>query len=696
ALLMFGASQRCTRLLRGSKRRTRHTFGRPSPAFRAPRHTANMPQQPEAKDLHDLTEVPAGWPLATVIDAFTELARYSAGQAGPDRAREALSHRLVELWASQPAEAEAWLQRCRERFAKELAGQETRPEQLCEALLRHGAAEWGKYSGWCGCRFSEAGLLRGAPWGSAAEREHQAAWQLQRPYTRARCRELAERLVEAESQETARKRQKLEEETAKRRRLEAELHKSQEEECRDLRDRLAAVEAEVSRKTAELQAAQSESVKCKERCEELAARAAAAESAVAEMQQELVQLQEEHSRCQERCEELVARMEAEAAEHAKTKERVSQAESDAAERKMEASEHAKTKELLSQAEADAAERKVEVERLQEEGRGYQERCQQAVAESKMELQLENARLQGRCEQFQQQLAKVEGQIEVLREEKATFKERCRQLEREATSPRIPSSIRASPTQQGPTPGDDAASPCGQESHLTEELGYVLVEDGVASSSALSCSSWFSVKPDCFMPDAIFKTRSGSIEHFLRGRDLQKGSQVVAGDGETMVEVCEVPVLWQAKGFVRLQAGAAMLEVTADHPVQVPPADDAMDDKDGTGSARYVEAGKLKKGDLVMLDAGEPAVLTNVVSESGDCQVLKLAFKPNLSVAVFSSPPCILSKGANSKPDPRRGKKCRSRGQRAKVEESADDGRASMPKTAGTSTEILLRGAAGAS
>ena len=68
----------------------------------------------------------------------------------------------------------------------------------------------------------------------------------------------------------------------------------------------------------------------------------------------------------------------------------------------------------------------------------------------------------------------------------------------------------------------------------------MVDDGVASSSALSCSSWFSVKPDCFMPDAIFKTRTGGIEHFERGSELQKGSQVVAGDDETILEVCEKP------------------------------------------------------------------------------------------------------------------------------------------------------------
>ncbi|CAE7433485.1 unnamed protein product, partial [Symbiodinium sp. CCMP2456] len=288
-----------------------------------------MPQQ----YLYELTAVPAGWSLATVIDAFARLAVYHADHrnaSAASRAREALSCRLAELWASQPQEAEAWLQRCRERFATELADKEPRPEELKEALLRHGAAEvGGKYE--CGhWRLSEAGLLRGEPRASAAERERGAAWYLQVSPARDRCRELAERLAEAESPETARKRQKLVEETsAARRRLEAELQKSQEE-GQELSNRLAAVEAEVSSKTAELQAAQSESVKCKERCEELAARAAAAESAVAEMQQELVQLQEEHSRCQERCEELANRLEAEASEHAKTKELLAQAESHAA------------------------------------------------------------------------------------------------------------------------------------------------------------------------------------------------------------------------------------------------------------------------------------------------------------------------------------------------------------------------------
>ena len=486
-----------------------------------------MPQQ--AKLLAELTEVPAGWPLATVIDAFLDLAGYHPS-GGADRALEAVSRRLVELWASQIEEAEAWLERCRERFAAELAAKATRRERLCEALLRHGAADFGKYAG--DFRFSEAGLLRELR--PAAERERAAAWYLQWPYTPDRCRELAERLEQAESTETARKRQKLEEETSERRRLEAELQTSQQE-SRELSNRLAAAEAEVSSKTAELQTAQSERAESEEQCRELQRRVTSAESVVAELRQELRQLQEEHYKCQDHCEELATRLEAAEAE---------------------ASEQAQTKELLAQAQSHAAEKQLEVQRLQEESRGYPECMSAEEAKSKMELQLEKAVLLERCEQLRQQLAKAEGklgQMQGLWEEKATYKERCRQRERQ-----LGVHHGRSFTRHGPIPTKEDTASSGHQSDLTEELGYILVDDGVASSSALSCSSWFSVKPDCFMPDAIFKTRTGGIEHFERGSELQKGSQVVAGDDETILEVCEAPVLCQAKEIVRLQAGAAML------------------------------------------------------------------------------------------------------------------------------------------
>ena len=75
-----------------------------------------MPQT-KAKLPRELTEVPAAWPLGTVIDAFAYLCAFKVGYAPADRAHEVVSFRLVELWAAQPEEAEAWLERCRESFA---------------------------------------------------------------------------------------------------------------------------------------------------------------------------------------------------------------------------------------------------------------------------------------------------------------------------------------------------------------------------------------------------------------------------------------------------------------------------------------------------------------------------------------------------------------------------------------------------
>ena len=600
---------------------------------------AAMVKQPKTKCLYDLTEVPAGWPLATVIDAFVELAACDPICSYATRALQAVSHRLVDLWASQPAEAEAWLSRCRERFAWELAGEAwcTRTELLSEALCRHGAAEYGKYM-WHSRRFSEAGLLRGWSCGSAPEREERAPCHRQRAFVHDRCRQLAERLAAAESQDPARKRQKLEEETSERRRREAELHTSQEQECRDLCNRLAAAEAEVSSKDAELQAAQSESAKCKEQCEELATRAAAAEAAAAELQKELRQLQEEHSKCQEHCEELAKHMDA------------------------EASEHAKTKELLARAESGAAEKQLEVQRLQEESQSYQERCpktdsQPASAEeagSKAELQLEKEKavLQGRCEQLQHQLAKAEAKLELmqdLREEIGMYKERLRGLEHELTTRRKKQDAHHF---LGPAFNDAAAS--GQESSLAEQLGYSFVEseDDGTSSSTLSHSSWFSVKPDsakphCFMLDAIFLTRSYGTDFFLMGRDLQKGSQVVAGDGTTILTVTSTPEICDATEIVDLQAGAASLRVTPDHWVQVFDAKGGSDD--------YLPAGALKTGDWVMLDSGEPVALTSAKRQVTECKVLKIRLEPHLPVAVFSRPACILSLAFPKKPPTRRGR-----------------------------------------
>ncbi|CAE7749498.1 Cyt-b5 [Symbiodinium necroappetens] len=608
-----------------------------------------MPQQPEATLLVDLTKVPASWPLATVIDAFVNLAVWKTA-INANRALEAVSTRLVELWAAQPAEAQAWLQPCRERFETELAGKETRAEELQEALLRHGAAEFGLYKdacrsfpealaarylqnqSFCHWRFSEAGLLREERCCSAAERESQAAWYLQLPYLRARCRELAKRLVAAESQETARKRQKLEE-TAERRRLEAELHTSQEEgrdlrnrlavaeaevsvktaeletatraaaaesavakmrkeEGRELRNRLAAAEAEVSNKDAELRAAQSERAKCKEQCEEFASRTAAAESAAAEMRQELGQLQDEHGTCQQRCEELASRLEAAEAEVSEQKGR------------------------LAEAESDAAKMRVELHRLQEES------CQARIALAAKE-EAGSRELQEQCEQLRQQLketsAKAEaersamlGRMQVLREElKDMHKQRIRELELQQREAR------------DLVGHANAETSHGQEPDLAEQLG-------------------------CFMADAIFKIRSCDTEYYLMGTDLKKGSQVVSADGKTILEVAAPPEIRAAKEVVDLHAGAATLCVTPDHPVRVPDARGELD------QILYLPAGQLKVGDSVVLDSGEAAKLTGVNLQATECDVLKIVFEPDLPVAVFYSPPCIQSKGHKKKPPRRSG------------------------------------------
>ena len=134
----------------------------------------------------------------------------------------------------------------------------------------------------------------------------------------------------------------------------------------------------------------------------------------------------------------------------------------------------------------------------------------------------------------------------------------------------------------------------------------------------------------------------------------------------------------------LQAGDATLQITRDHPVQVPDLKDVqevvaeiLDATEGEGVAQYVAAGTLKEGDLVVLDSGEPMALTSVESWSVDCEVLKIAFEPDLPVAVFSCPPCILSKGHKKLPK-RRGRMC----QRGKGAPNTTSDAASVPVTLG--------------
>ena len=164
-----------------------------------------------------------------------------------------------------------------------------------------------------------------------------------------------------------------------------------------------------------------------------------------------------------------------------------------------------------------------------------------------------------------------------------------------------------------------------------------------------------------------------------GKDLKRGSQVVAGDGETILEVAAPPEICPATEVVDLQAGDATLRVTPDHPVQVPDARGELE------KTLYLPAGQLKVGDWVVLDSGEASQLTGVNLQATECEVLKIVFEPDLPVAVFSPPPCIRSKGHKKKPSMRRGGECRKG--KAVVEQAVAAG--SIPDTALGSARIEM-------
>ena len=180
------------------------------------------------------------------------------------------------------------------------------------------------------------------------------------------------------------------------------------------------------------------------------------------------------------------------------------------------------------------------------------------------------------------------------------------------------------------------------------MGFTVVDEDY-EPSITSCTStstsWIVVSDSyCFMLDDIFKTRNHGVDLFIKGSALMKGSQVLAVDDETMLTVVQKPEVREATEVVDLRAGHAMLRVTLDHPVCVP---------DGHGEfcmtdACYIPAGALKEGDLVVLESGEPAPLTEVCRKQGVCDVLKIVFDQNMPIAVFSEPPSILSKGFKKK------------------------------------------------
>ena len=352
----------------------------------------------------------------------------------------------------------------------------------------------------------------------------------------------------------------------------------------------------------------------------------------------------------------------------------------------------KRREALATAEAALSANQTKMQQMRVENSELRECCELLEKRLLMEeeacgkksdlraLLLENANFKDRGEQLQQNLVQAEAQASAsmkqmhsLYEERGMYKERCHQLQRQLDEAKRQSIRSQAGICLHPTlVHRDERAASSQESNSNMEMDYIPVDDG--TSSVLSNSSWFSVKPHSFMLDAIFKTRSYVIDFFVMGKDLlKKGSQVVAADNETILEVAEPPKVCEATEVVHLQAAAATLDVTPDHRVQVPDANGELD------IGLFVPAGELKEGDLVALDSVEPVALTSVEIRSMDVHVLKLTFKPDLPVAAFACPACILSKSDRKKPATRRGGMCH---KSVGTSDKTADGGVSVPITAG--------------
>ena len=123
--------------------------------------------------------------------------------------------------------------------------------------------------------------------------------------------------------------------------------------------------------------------------------------------------------------------------------------------------------------------------------------------------VENATYKERCEQMKLRLDRAEADLsrktaenQRLLVESATLRERCR------TVAHHPQSLREERGGAATSGGAFATmSPSGmeasssQDSDSAERMGFMVVDD--CASSVLSHSSWFSVKPHCFVTDAIF-------------------------------------------------------------------------------------------------------------------------------------------------------------------------------------------------
>jgi len=146
---------------------------------------------------------------------------------------------------------------------------------------------------------------------------------------------------------------------------------------------------------------------------------------------------------------------------------------------------------------------------------------------------------------------------------------------------------------------------------------------------------------CFMLDTMLKTVSGESVLYLPAQGLQKGSQIMADDDKTIVEIVNVPELHESDRFIELSAGDAVLRVTPDH--RIPAFQDAG------GELCEIQASDLMPTNTVLVN-GVPTPLSSVKETRLACKtkVLKLAFKLDVPVGAFSCPQAISSNGSKNK------------------------------------------------
>jgi len=126
--------------------------------------------------------------------------------------------------------------------------------------------------------------------------------------------------------------------------------------------------------------------------------------------------------------------------------------------------------------------------------------------------------------------------------------------------------------------------------------------------------------------------------FIPALMLARGSQVVAADETTVLEVTRIKE-YQTEQIVVLHAdSAAPFKTTANHRMILPM---------GNGSSANCEvlAGDLQAGMMVMGSTGITRRLTKVETLAQQALVLGITFNPDQAVAAFPPPPeVIVSKG----------------------------------------------------